>query len=168
MGCWATRVHVHACLCACWAACLIWWHWIALGENIPSCSVENKDQLSVPPPNPLHPSSPCPAASRLREKHCIQTEGFGHFSAESCQQGFGEKNSSAAGLVPSSPSSFPSLVHHALAAASWALTERQGCGAYGGWGLWGLGLPAALPLTEAHWCLKCSLSLGPSVPKLKL
>lgn len=40
-----------------------------------------------------------------------------------------ERSGSVAGLVPSRS---PFHVRHARAAASWALTERQGCGACSG------------------------------------
>lgn len=134
-----TSVHVHACSCACWAACLIWWWWDSSRRKHSLLRWQEQGvQLSVPPPPP---PPPYPAASRLREKHCTQNEGFGYFSAKGCQQGFGEKSGSVAGLVPSLS---PFLVHCALAAASWALTERQGCGAHGGWRLRELELPVAL------------------------
>lgn len=44
-----------------------------LRENIPSCSGKNRGS-SLPPSQspPPSPSFPCPVASRLREKHCIQ------------------------------------------------------------------------------------------------
>lgn len=159
-------MHVSECSCACWAACLIWWQWDSLERkhSLPLGVVRTRAPL-CPSSQPSPPSPPCLAASRLREKHCIQAEGSGHFFAESCQQGFGEKSSSIAGLVPSSS---PFLVHHTLAAASWALTERQDFGACGGWGLWELELPLPSFPTGAPWCLKGSLSLGPFVSKLKL
>lgn len=147
----------HACACArvlvCMLGCLS--SLVAVGfleeKTFPLAVVRARgSSLSLLPTSP--PLSPCPAASRLREKHCIQTEGSGNFSAESRQQGFGEKSTSVAGLVPSLS---PFLVHHALAAASWALTERQGCGACGGWRLLELELPAAL---LSHW--------GTLVPKV--
>lgn len=133
-------------------------------HSLPLAVVRTRAAL-CPSSQPSPPSPPCLAASRLREKHCIQAEGSGRFFAESCQQGFGEKISSIADLVHSSS---PFLVHHTLAAASWALTETQGCEACGGWGLWELELPLPSSPTGAPWCLKGSLSLGPSVSKLKV
>lgn len=54
VGCLDTRVHVHACSCACWAACLTCW-WPYSRRKPPCWSGKNKGQFSAPPPNPLLP-----------------------------------------------------------------------------------------------------------------
>lgn len=126
----------HACACArvlmCMLGCLSDLAVVGLRRKHSLLQWQEQGQfsasLSVPPS--LLPVSRC---LKAEGETLYAVEGFGHFSAESREQGSGEKCSSTAGLVP--PRS-PFLVRHALAAASWALTERQGCGACSGKRRW--------------------------------
>lgn len=54
VGCLDTLVHVHACSCACWAACLTCW-WPSSRRKLLCWSGKNKGPFSAPPPNPLLP-----------------------------------------------------------------------------------------------------------------
>lgn len=117
-GCLHTCVHVHAHACACCLAELL----AGALPGVHSLLQCQESGAVICSSSPHPPSSfPYPELSRLSEKHCIQA--LGHFPAAS----------RAWGLVPLLT---PFLVPHALAAVSWALTEKQGqgcCGACSGW-----------------------------------
>lgn len=157
VGCLDMRVHVYACLCACRAACLTCW-WLYL-RRAPCWSGRNKGQFSAPPPPPSPPLVLIPQGCG---RNTVSSKGLWALSGRKSSAGLREKRSSVACPV-ALPSPFP--VHHILAAASWTLTEnrRIGCqacrgGWRWGWGVWTY-LPPSFP-TGAHWCLRCSLSLG--------
>lgn len=128
----------HACACArvlmCMLGCLSNLAVVGLRRKHSLLQWQEQGQfsasLSIPPP-----SFPCPVASRLRAKRCMQLRASGTSLQLCSKSGAGPWRE-----VPfySWPCSFtvPFLVHHALAAASWALTERQGCGACSGQRLW--------------------------------
>lgn len=52
-------------------------------KTFPLAVARTREQFSAPPPNPLLPISLVPIPQGQGEKHCIQTEGSGHFSAGS-------------------------------------------------------------------------------------
>lgn len=134
-------------------------------HSLPLAVVRTRAAL-CPFSQPSPPSPPCLAASRLREKHCIQAEGSGRFFAESCQQGFGEKSSSIADLVPSSS---PFLVHQHPCCCLLGSDRKAGLWSLRWVGALGAG---AAPALLSHWGTLVPkgfpISLGPSVSKLKL
>lgn len=164
----------HACACArvltCMLGCLSNLAVVGLRRKHSLFAVARTRGSSLPhsqSPAPSFPSFPCPVASRLREKHCIRLRASG----TSLQL----RRKSWAGLwrevqLYGWPRSFTAPLPRAprTRCCSWALTERQGWGPAvdRGWGSWSCPLPSSP--TGVHWCLKCSRSLGPYVPKLKL
>lgn len=155
VGCLDTSVHVHVCSCACWAVCLIWrWFRFFKEKTFPLAVARTRDSSLPLLPIPPFPS-PCPEASRLREKHCIQTKGSGTSLQKVVGRALERKQ------FCSWPCSFitPFPVHCALAASSGALTEVQGCGAWAGEGFFSswICLPPSPP-TGAQWFL---IALGP-------
>lgn len=67
----------HACACACWAACLIWWQWDTSRRKHSLSQWQEQGAVLFPLPAPPLLSSLCPGASRLREKHCSETRALG-------------------------------------------------------------------------------------------
>lgn len=153
-------VSVHADVCACCLSELA----VGRGAALPEHSLLQCPESGavVCPSSPGHPSSsPCPKLSRLRE---TLYRGLGLcFSATG--QGLGEQLSPAVALFPLHPTSL-CLVH--LLLPSGLGQKRQGRRSAGpalGGGSW-TRLPLSFPAV-AHWCPRCSLSRGPSVPKLQ-
>lgn len=143
--------HVYACarVLVCMLGCLSNMVAAVFTEKTFPVEVARTRGSSLPLlPTPFSPS-PCPDASRLWEKHCIQKRALGTFPQKVICRAL--EISSVAGPV-ASPSLF--LVHHALAAASWALTENRAVEPAVGVG-GELDLPAAL---LSHW--------GTLVPKV--
>lgn len=171
-GCLDTLVHVHACSCACWAACLTCW-WPHSRRKLLCWGVARTRGHSLP----LLPTLSSLPLLVLRPQGCrrntVSRRGLWALSGRRSLAGLWREEKFCSWPV-ASPSPF--LAHHVLAAASWALNRKQGCRACngvggGGWGSnrgGGLDLPTTLCCHQGTLVPKVFCVSGPSVPKLRL
>lgn len=147
VGCLDTRVHVHACSCACWAACLTCW-WPYSRRKLPLLDWQEQGPVLCPSSQPSPPPSPCPHASRLWEKHCIQKRALGTFRQKVIiiSRALERREVLWLALLLHQPHSLCII----LAAASWALNKNRAAEpAAGGWG-GGAGPTCHPPLPLGH------------------